>query len=106
MTVKEVDKQLAVVNVVAAKMIEDKQVDISSYYKQYTDNREIYDSRIYEDLRILDNYDIQIYNNNNKFVAISVNDPVLKYQVQFQKARSIRIQKEKELEYLRRQYAR
>ena len=105
-TVKEVDKQLAVVNVVAAKMIEDKQVDISSYYKQYTDNREIYDSRIYEDLRILDNYDIQIYNNNNKFVAISVNDPVLKYQVQFQKARSIRIQKEKELEYLRRQYAR
>ena len=105
-TVKAIDKQLAVVNIVAAQMIEEKQVDISSYYKQYTDNREIYSGRIYEDLRILDNYDIQIYNNNNKFLAMSVNDPVLKYQVNLQQATQNRIIKERELEVLRRQYAR
>lgn len=105
-TVKAIDKQLAVVNIVAAQMIEEKQVDISSYYKQYTDNREIYGGRIYEDLRILDNYDIQIYNNNNKFVAMSVSDPVLKYQVNLQRATQNRIIKERELEVLRRQYAR
>lgn len=105
-TVKAIDKQLAVVNIVAAQMIEEKQVDISSYYKQYTDNREIYGGRIYEDLRILDNYDVQIYNNNNKFVAMSVSDPVLKYQVNLQRATQNRIIKERELEVLRRQYAR
>ena len=105
-TVKAIDKQLAVVNIVAAQMIEEKQVDISSYYKQYTDNREIYGGRIYEDLRILDNYDIQIYNNNNKFLSMSVSDPVLKYQVNLQRATQNRIIKERELEVLRRQYAR
>ena len=104
--IKAVDKQLAAVNIIVADTMEKQQVDISSYYKQYTDTRQLYDSNVYEDLRILEGYDIQIYQNNNKFFAISMDDPVLKYQINFQKAKQNRILKEKELEVLRRQYAR
>ena len=104
--IKAIDKQLAAVNIIVADTMEKQQVDISSYYKQYTDNRQLYDTNVYEDLRILEGYDIQIYQNNNKFVAISMNDPVLKYQLNFQRAQQNRILKEKELEVLRRQYAR
>lgn len=35
-----------------------------------------------------------------------MNDPVLEYQINFQRAQQNRILKEKELEVLRRQYAR
>ena len=104
--IKAIDKQLAAVNIIVADTMEKQQIDISSYYKQYTDNRQLYDTNVYEDLRILEGYDIQIYENNNKFVAISMNDPVLKYQINFQRAQQNRILKEKELEVLRRQYAR
>ena len=104
--VKGIDKQLAAVNVIVAESMEKQQVDISSYYKQYTDTRQLYEGNVYEDLRILEGYDIQIYQNNNKFFAISMNDPVLKYQVNFQRAKQNRIIKERELEVLRRQYAR
>ena len=104
--IKAIDKQLAAVNIIVADTMEKQQVDISSYYKQYTDNRQLYDTNVYEDLRILEGYDIQIYENNNKFVAISMNDPVLKYQINFQRAQQNRILKERELEVLRRQYAR
>ncbi len=104
--VKGIDKQLATVNVIVAESMEKQQVDISSYYKQYTDTRQLYEGNVYEDLRILEGYDIQIYQNNNKFFAISMNDPVLKYQINFQRARQNRLIKEKELEVLRRQYAR
>ena len=104
--VKGIDKQLAATNIIVAESMEKQQVDISSYYKQYTDNRQLYEGNVYEDLRILEGYDIQIYQNNNKFLAISVDDPVLKYQINFQRARQNRIIKERELEVLRRQYAR
>ena len=104
--VKGIDKQLAAVNVLVAESMEKQQVDISSYYKQYTDTRQLYEGNTYEDLRILEGYDIQIYQNNNKFFAISMNDPVLKYQINFQRAKQNRLIKEKELEVLRRQYAR
>ena len=104
--VKGIDKQLAATNIIVAESMEKQQVDISSYYKQYTDNRQLYEGNVYEDLRILEGYDIQIYQNNNKFFAISMNDPVLKYQINFQRARQNRLIKEKELEVLRRQYAR
>ena len=104
--VKGIDKQLAAVNVIVAESMEKQQVDISSYYKQYTDTRQLYEGNTYEDLRILEGYDIQIYQNNNKFFAISMNDPVLKYQINFQRARQNRLIKERELEVLRRQYAR
>ena len=104
--IKAIDKQLAAVNIIVADTMEKQQIDISSYYKQYTDNRQLYDTNVYEDLRILEGYDIQIYENNNKFVAISMNDPVLKYQINLQRAQQNRILKEKELEVLRRQYAR
>ena len=100
--IKAIDKQLAAVNIIVADTMEKQQIDISSYYKQYTDNRQLYDTNVYEDLRILEGYDIQIYENNNKFVAISMNDPVLKYQINLQRAQQNRILKEKELEVLRR----
>jgi len=104
--VKGIDKQLAATNIIVAEAMERQQVDISSYYKQYTDTRQLYEGNVYEDLRVLEGYDVQIYQNNNKFFAISVDDPVLKYQINFQKAKQNRLIKEKELEVLRRQYAR
>jgi hypothetical protein len=104
--VKGIDKQLAAVNVIVAESMEKQQVDISSYHKQYTDTRQLYEGNTYEDLRILEGYDVQIYQNNNKFFAISMDDPVLKYQINFQRAKQNRIIKERELEVLRRQYAR
>ena len=104
--VKGIDKQLATVNVIVADAMEKQQVDISSYYKQYTDTRQLYEGNVYEDLRILEGYDLEIYQDNNKFLAISINDPVLKYQVNLQNAKQKRLQKEIELQILRRQYAR
>jgi outer membrane biosynthesis protein TonB len=102
--IKAIDKQLAVTNIIVAETMEKQQVDISSYYKQYTDKRQLYEGNVYEDLRMLD--DGEIYQNDNRFAAISLNDPVRDYQEQLQKATLIRIQKEKELQVLRRQYAR
>ena len=102
--IKAIDKQLAVTNIIVAETMEKQQVDISSYYKQYTDKRQLYEGNVYEDLRMLDGG--EIYQNDNRFAAISFNDPVRDYQEQLQKATLIRIQKEKELEVLRRQYAR
>ena len=40
--IKAVDKQLAAVNIIVADTMEKQQVDISSYYKQYTDKRQLY----------------------------------------------------------------
>ena len=102
--IKAIDKQLAVTNIIVAETMEKQQVDISSYYKQYTDKRQLYEGNVYEDLRMLDGG--EIYQNDNRFAAISLNDPVRDYQEQLQKATLIRIQKEKELQVLRRQYAR
>ena len=102
--IKAIDKQLAVVNVIMSQSMVEKQVDISSYYKQYTDNRELYKGNVYEDLRILDGG--EIYQNDNRFASISLNDPVREYQEKIQQNRLIRLQKEKELEVLRSQYAR
>ena len=102
--IKAVDKQLAAVNIIVADTMEKQQVDISSYYKQYTDTRQLYEGNVYEDLRILDGG--EIYQNDNRFASISLNDPVREYQEQLEKATLIRLQKERELEVLRRQYAR
>ena len=102
--IKAVDKQLAAVNIIVADTMEKQQVDISSYYKQYTDTRQLYEGNVYEDLRILDGG--EIYQNDNRFASISLNDPVREYQEKIQRNRLIRLQKEKELEVLRSQYAR
>ena len=78
-----------------------KQVDLSSYHKTYTDDRKMYEGNDYVDLRILGG--LEIYTeNNNKFLLISSNDPVLKYQRDLQDATIRRIQLEKELQILRR----
>ena len=59
------------------------QADISSYTKKNADlfdNREIYINKTYKDVLLLDEYMIDIYSNDNRFAQISGNDPVLKYQ--------------------------
>jgi len=61
-TVKSVEQQLSATNIIAAKVIESKQPDISSYYKTYTDPRKIYEGNNYEDLRMLGGK--QIYAEN------------------------------------------
>jgi hypothetical protein len=99
--IKAIDKQLAATNMIGAKLIEAQQVDLSSYNKSYTDNRKIYEGNTYEDLRTLDEYTKKIYNDNSKFVAISMNDPVKDYQNKLRNATIQRQMAERELKQLR-----
>ena len=99
--IKAIDKQLAATNIIGAQLIEAQQVDLSSYNKSYTDNRKIYEGNTYEDLRTLDEYSKKIYNDNTKFVAISINDPVRKYQEKLRDATIKRQMAERELRQLR-----
>lgn len=99
--IKAIDKQLAATNIMGAQLIEAQQVDLSSYNKSYTDNRKIYEGNTYEDLRTLDEYSKKIYNDNTKFVAISINDPVRKYQEKLRDATIKRQMAERELRQLR-----
>jgi hypothetical protein len=99
--IESVEKSLATTSIVAAQVMTSKQVDLSSYYKTYTDDRKMYEGNDYTDLRILGGLDIYA-ENNNKFLRISSNDPVLKYQRELQDATMRRIQLEKELQILRR----
>ena len=99
--IKGIDKQLAATNIMGAQLIEAQQVDLSSYNKSYTDNRKIYEGNTYEDLRTLDEYSKKIYNDNTKFVAISMNDPVRKYQEKLRDATIKRQMAERELRQLR-----
>jgi len=99
--IKSIDKQLATTSIIGAKLIESQQVDLSSYNKSYTDNREIYKGNVYEDLRTLDEYNKKIYNDNNKFVAISMNDPVKDYQNKLRNATIQRQIAEQELRKIR-----
>jgi cobalamin biosynthesis Co2+ chelatase CbiK len=99
--IKAIDKQLAATNIMGAQLIEAQQVDLSSYNKSYTDNRKIYEGNTYEDLRTLDEYSKKIYNDNTKFVAISMNDPVRNYQEKLRDATIKRQMAERELRQLR-----
>ena len=99
--IKAIDKQLAATNIIGAQLMEAQQVDLSSYNKSYTDNREIYKGNVYEDLRTLDEYNKKIYNDTNKFVAISMNDPVKDYQNKLRNATIQRQIAERELKQLR-----
>ena len=99
--IKAIDKQLAATNIMGAQLIEAQQVDLSSYNKSYTDNRKIYEGNTYEDFRTLDEYSKKIYNDNTKFVAISINDPVRKYQEKLRDATIKRQMAERELRQLR-----
>ena len=99
--IKGIDKQLAATNIIGAQLIEAQQVDLSSYNKSYTDNRKIYEGNTYEDLRTLDEYSKKIYNDNTKFVAISMNDPVRNYQEKLRDATIKRQMAERELRQLR-----
>ncbi len=99
--IKAIDKQLAATNIIGAQLIEAQQVDLSSYNKSYTDNRKIYEGNTYEDLRTLDEYSKKIYNDNTKFVAISINDPVRNYQEKLRNATIKRQMAERELRQLR-----
>ena len=99
--IKAIDKQLAATNIIGAQLIEAQQVDLSSYNKSYTDNRKIYEGNTYEDLRTLDEYSKKIYNDNSKFVAISMNDPVKDYQNKLRNATIQRQMAERELRQLR-----
>lgn len=99
--IKGIDKQLAATNIIGAQLMEAQQVDLSSYNKSYTDNRKIYEGNTYEDLRTLDEYSKKIYNDNTKFVAISMNDPVRNYQEKLRDATIKRQMAERELRQLR-----
>jgi len=99
--IKAIDKQLAATNIMGAQLIEAQQVDLSSYNKSYTDNRKIYEGNTYEDFRTLDEYSKKIYNDSTKFVAISMNDPVRKYQEKLRDATIKRQMAERELRQLR-----
>ena len=96
--VKSVEQQLSATNIIAAKVIESKQPDISSYYKTYTDPRRIYEGNDYQDLRILGGK--QIY-ADNKMVQVAQNDPLYIYQERIRQATLKRVILEKELNMLR-----
>jgi hypothetical protein len=95
--VKSVEQQLSATNIIAAKVIESKQPDISSYYKTYTDPRKIYEGNNYQDLRMLGGK--QIY-AENKMVQVSQNDPLYIYQERIRQATLKRVILEKELKIL------
>ena len=96
--VKSVEQQLSATNIIAAKVIESKQPDISSYYKTYTDPRRIYEGNNYEDLRMLGGK--QIY-AENKMIQVAQNDPLYIYQERIRQATYKRVILEKELKMLR-----
>ena len=96
-TIKSVDQQLSATNIIAAKVIESKQPDISSYYKTYTDPRKIYEGNDYQDLRMLGGK--QIY-AENKMVQVAQNDPLYIYQERIRQATLKRVILEKELKIL------
>ena len=95
--VKSVEQQLSATNIIAAKVIESKQPDISSYYKTYTDPRRIYEGNDYQDLRMLGGK--QIY-AENKMVQVAQNDPLYIYQERIRQATLKRVILEKELRIL------
>jgi len=95
--VKSVEQQLSATNIIAAKVIESKQPDISSYYKAYTDPRKIYEGNNYQDLRMLGGK--QIY-AENKMVQVAQNDPLYIYQERIRQATLKRVILEKELKIL------
>ena len=95
--VKSVEQQLSATNIIAAKVIESKQPDISSYYKTYTDPRKIYEGNNYQDLRMLGGK--QIY-AENKMVQVAQNDPLYIYQERIRQATLKRVILEKELRIL------
>ena len=96
--VDSVEKQLQATNIIAAKLIEQQQVDIKSYYKSYTDNREIYDSNVYQDLREI--YKNQKLYENNSMIQVSIKDPVYNYQEEIRQASLKRVILEEELRRL------
>ena len=96
--VDSVEKQLQATNIIAAKLIEQQQVDIKSYYKSYTDNREIYDSNVYQDLREI--YKNQKLYENNLMIQVSIKDPVYNYQEEIRQASLKRVILEEELRKL------
>ena len=96
-TIKSLDKQLAVTNIIAAKVMESKQIDLSSYYTQYVDNREIYQNKVYEDFRTLGGK--QIY-TENKMQQVAMKDPLYVYQERIRQATLKRVILEKELRIL------
>ena len=97
-TVKSVEQQLSATNIIAAKLIESKQPDISAYYKSYTDTRKIYDGNNYQDLRILGGK--QIYSENS-MLQVAQSDPLYIYQERIRQATLKRVILEKELKMLR-----
>ena len=99
--IKSVEKQLAATSIIAQQVMVQEQVDLSSYNKAYVDNRKIYEGNTYEDLRTLDEYSKKIYNDDRKFVAISMNDPVKDYQNNLRNATIKRKIAEQELRQLR-----
>ena len=99
--IKSVEKQLAATSIIAQQVMVQEQVDLSSYNKAYVDNRKIYEGNTYEDLRTLDEYAKKIYNDDRKFVAISMNDPVKDYQNNLRNATIKRKIAEQELRQLR-----
>ena len=109
-TVASVSKQLQIVSVVAARALTKNQADLSSYTNQNAnlfDTRQLYQGNNYTDTRTLDEYAVDVYTEQNaKLLAMSGNDPVLKYQRDLQDARLKRIQLETELYNMRRQQAR
>ncbi len=109
-TVASVSKQLQIVSVVAARALTKNQADLSSYTNQNAnlfDTRQLYQGNNYTDTRTLDEYAVDVYTEQNaKLLAMSGNDPVLKYQRDLQDARLKRIQLETELYNMRRQHAR
>ena len=109
-TVASVSKQLQIVSVVAARALTKNQADLSSYTNQNAnlfDTRQLYQGNNYTDTRTLDEYAVDLYTEqNNKLVAMSSNDPVLKYQRNLRDAKLKRIQLEIELYNMRRQHAR
>ena len=96
--VNSVEQQLQATNIIAAKLIEQQQVDLKSYYKSYTDNREIYQGNAYQDLREI--YKNQKIYGNNTMVKVAMNDPVYKYQEGIRQATLKRVILEEELRRL------
>ena len=99
-TIKAVDKQLAVTNIIVADVMEKKQVSLQSYYKQMVDDRVIYNNQQYVDKLDLSIYHKQIY-AENKMINVAMNDPLYKYQEDVRQATLKRVILEKELKQLR-----
>ena len=97
-TIKSVNQQLSTTNIVAAKIIESKQPDISAYYKSYTDPRKIYEGNNYQDLRMLGGQEIY---QDNKLINVAMNDPLYIYQEGIRQATLKRVILEKQLKKLR-----